>query len=251
LKLGDLLRRFRKRPLREIAVRWPSSGPQRTQPQQPPAVAGGRRPTSLPRPTPGKNQAPTAAKLATIWQPSQNAPVSARAATMPIGPERARSTAGRVLYVRAGGFPRRLVAAAIDCAVVLCVSAAVTAGAALALGVPLPRAKEVGPDLLVAGLLDRNPIAIGALGLFLGLGALYEIYFGGITGQTPGKRLMRLRVIGARGTPPGPMGGIVRFLALALSLLPAGLGWLWCLFDRERRALHDHLAGTYVIVEDR
>jgi uncharacterized RDD family membrane protein YckC len=156
-----------------------------------------------------------------------------------------------VLYVRAGGFPRRLVAAVVDGALVLFVSAAVTAGAALALGVPLPRAKEVGPDLLVAGILDRNPIALGAAGLFLGLGALYHIYFGGITGQTPGKRLMRLRVIGPYGTAPGPMVGIVRFLALLLSVLPAGLGWLWCLFDRERRALHDHLAGTYVILEDR
>ena len=40
-------------------------------------------------------------------------------------------------------------------------------------------------------------------------------------------------------------------LASLLSLAPVGLGWLWCLFDRERRALHDHLSGTYVIVEDR
>jgi len=33
-------------------------------------------------------------------------------------------------------------------------------------------------------------------------------------------------------------------------LLGAGLGWLWALFDREHRALHDHLAGTYVIVDE-
>ena len=26
--------------------------------------------------------------------------------------------------------------------------------------------------------------------------------------------------------------------------------WLWALFDREHRALHDHLAGTYVIVDE-
>jgi uncharacterized RDD family membrane protein YckC len=32
-------------------------------------------------------------------------------------------------------------------------------------------------------------------------------------------------------------------------MLPAGLGWLWCLFDREHRGLHDHLSGTYVIVD--
>ena len=164
--------------------------------------------------------------------------------------ERAGTRHPRVLHVRAASFPRRLLAAIIDAVLVLVVATAVTAGAALVLGVSFPRAKELGPDLLLAGLLDRNPMALGAAGLFLGIGALYHIYFGGITGQTVGKRLMHLRVIGSRGTPPGPVGGIIRFVTLVLSVLPAGLGWLWCLFDRERRALHDHLAGTYVIFEE-
>ena len=172
-------------------------------------------------------------------------------ASLATSDEGAGARSGSVLYVRAAAFPRRLAAAAIDASVVLLVSANVTALAAVLLGVPLPRAQEIGPDLLVAGILDRNPIALGAAGLFFGLGALYQIYFGGITGQTLGKRLLHLRVIGARGTAPGPLGGILRFAALLLSVLPAGLGWLWCLFDRERRALHDHLAGTYVILEER
>lgn len=157
----------------------------------------------------------------------------------------------RVMYVRAAGFPRRFLAAAVDGLLVILVTGIVTALAAVAMGVALPRPNEIGPDLLVAGLLDRNPMAVGALGLFVGLGALYHIYLGGIIGQTLGKRLLRLRVISTRGGTPGPVGGILRFAALTLSVLPAGLGWLWCLFDRERRALHDHLAGTYVIVEDR
>jgi uncharacterized RDD family membrane protein YckC len=163
--------------------------------------------------------------------------------------ERAGTRNPRVLHVQAAGFPRRLMAALVDAVIVLGVASGVTAAAALVLGVPLPRARELGPDLLLAGILDRNPMAVGAAGLFLGIGALYHIYFGGITGQTVGKRLMRLRVIGSRGTAPGALGGIVRFLTLIL--MPAGLGWLWCLFDRERRALHDHLAGTYVILEER
>jgi uncharacterized RDD family membrane protein YckC len=173
------------------------------------------------------------------------------AGTMAPPQERPGTRGGRVLYVRAATFPRRLAAAAIDAGVVFFITAAVTAGAALALGVPMPRAQEIGPDLVVAGMLDRSPFAIGATGLFVGLGALYQIYFGGVAGQTPGKRLLHLRVIGPRGTAPGPVGGILRFAAMLLSVLPAGLGWLWCLFDRERRALHDHLAGTYVILEDR
>ena len=156
----------------------------------------------------------------------------------------------RVLRVRVSGFPRRTVAALIDLGVLLGFSAAITLVVAMLLHVPMPSVREVGPDLLVAGILDRNPMAVGAVGLFLGMAGLYELYFGGISGQTLGMRLMHIRLISFRGTPPGPARGLVRLVALAISLLPAGLGWLWARFDRAHRALHDHLAGTYVILED-
>jgi uncharacterized RDD family membrane protein YckC len=146
---------------------------------------------------------------------------------------------------------RRFLAALVDGALVGAVAIGATLAAALALGVSLPGSKELGPDFVLAGLLDRNPMALGALGLLAGMSALYQIYLGGILGQTAGKRLLHLRVISARGGAPGPLVGCVRFVALLLSLAPVGLGWLWCLFDRDRRALHDHLSGTYVIVEDR
>lgn len=156
----------------------------------------------------------------------------------------------RVLRVRAAGFPRRLAAALTDILLVGALSVAVTVVAAMVLGVPLPTTKQLGPDLLVAGLLDRSPMAVGAVGLFLGLGGLYQIYLGGMVGQTLGKRWFRLRVISPRGLSPSPARAIARYGALLLSVLPAGLGWLWCLFDRERRAAHDHLSGTYVIRDD-
>jgi uncharacterized RDD family membrane protein YckC len=157
----------------------------------------------------------------------------------------------QVYRVRAAGFPRRMAAALIDLLLVLSVATAVTAGAALALGVHLPSAKEFGPDFVMAGLLDRNPMAAGALGLLFGLSALYQIYLGGVLGQTVGKRLFRLRVISSRGEAPGPLVACVRFLTMVLSLALAGLGFLWCIFDRDRRALHDHLSGTYVILDER
>jgi uncharacterized RDD family membrane protein YckC len=103
----------------------------------------------------------------------------------------------------------------------------------------------------MAGLLDRNPMVAGALGLLVAIAALYQVYLGGILGQTIGKRLLGLRVISSRGRTPSPLVACLRFVAMALSLTPAGLGWLWCMFDRERRALHDHLSGTYVIFDER
>lgn len=156
----------------------------------------------------------------------------------------------RTLRVRAASFPRRLAAAITDIIIVACTSVVATVIAAILLRVPLPNAKQLGPDLLVAGLLDRSPMAVGAVGLFLGLGGLYQIYLGGMVGQTIGKRWFGLRVISPRGLSPSPARSIARYAALLLSVLPAGLGWLWCLFDRERRAAHDHLAGTYVIRDD-
>ena len=160
-----------------------------------------------------------------------------------------RGQGQRVLRVRAAVFPRRLAASLVDLLLVTLVSATVTVVAAVALGVHLPGAKEFGADFVMAGLLDRNPMVLGALGLFLGLSGLYQIYLGGMLGQTVGKRLLHLRVISTSGQVPGPIVASVRFLAMLLSLAPAGLGWLWCIFDRERRALHDHLSGTYVIVD--
>src|SRR5436190_20667768 len=156
----------------------------------------------------------------------------------------------RVLRVRVTSFPRRTVAAFVDAGVLLAFTAGITLIVAMILHVPMPGLREVGPDLLVAGILDRNPMAVGSVGLFLGMTGLYELYFAGISGQTLGMRLMGIRLISHRGTAPGPGRGLIRLLALAVSLVPAGLGCLWALFDREHRALHDHLAGTYLIVEE-
>jgi uncharacterized RDD family membrane protein YckC len=163
----------------------------------------------------------------------------------------ARIRAKSILRVRAAGFPRRLAAALVDLALVALMSAGVALIAALVLGVHLPTAKELGPDFVMAGLLDRNPMVAGALGLLFGMSALYQTYLGGILGQTVGKRLFGLRVISSQGRSPGPLLACLRFLTMALSLALAGLGFLWCLFDRERRALHDHLSGTYVILDER
>jgi uncharacterized RDD family membrane protein YckC len=178
--------------------------------------------------------------------------VTAFAAMMPASksPPQPRARDERVLRVRVTGFPRRAAAVAVDLALLLALTAGVTLVVAMILRVPFPSVRELGPDLLVAGILDRNPMAVGAVGLFLGIAGLYELYFAGISGQTLGMRLVGIRLISQRGRAPGPGRGLLRLVALAASVLPAGLGWLWALFDREHRALHDHLAGTYVIVDE-
>ena len=202
-----------------------------------------------------------------MWSPSQNGRVTSFAAAAPDNgfptsssrPQEPRisgsvssasSRERRVMRVRAATFPRRIAASLVDLLLVTSVSAGVAALAALALGVRLPTAKEFGADFVMAGLLDRNPMVAGGVGLFFGISGLYQIYLGGILGQTLGKRLLGIRVISSRGEAPGPVLGSLRFVAMGLSLAMVGLGWLWCIFDRERRALHDHLSSTYVIFND-
>ncbi len=191
-------------------------------------------------------------KLATFATLAHNgivSPCAAAALTAESSSPSARPREENVIYVRAAGFPRRLLAAVVDTLLLAAVAIGASGVAALILDIPLPAFRELGPDFVLAGILDRNPLALGAAGLFVGVGALYQIYLGGIIGQTMGKRMFGLRVISNRGGAPGPARGIVRFLALTLSVLPAALGFLWCLFDRERRSFHDHLSGTHVIID--
>src|SRR5215470_5012244 len=138
-------------------------------------------------------------------------------------PPSPRAHQERVLRVRVTGFPRRTVAVVVDLLLLLAFTAAVTLVMAMVLRVPVPSLREAGPDLLVAGILDRNPMAVGAVGLFLGMAGLYQLYFAGITGQTLGMRLMGIRLISRRGTAPGPGRGLLRLVALVPSVLPAGL----------------------------
>ena len=155
-----------------------------------------------------------------------------------------------MIRVRVTGFPRRCAAVIVDAALLFACTVGVTLVAALALRVTIPGPRELGVDLLVAGILDRNPMAVGALGLFLGMQVLYQLYFAGIAGQTLGMRLVGIRLISGRARPPGAARGMMRVLSMSVSVLPGALGWLWAIFDREHRALHDHLAGTYVIVDE-
>ncbi len=68
-------------------------------------------------------------------------------------------------------------------------------------------------------------------------------------GQTIGKMLLKLRVIGDDGRPIDAAGGVLR--AVGCMLVPAtlGLSYVPALFSSDHRAVHDRLAGTRVVCE--
>lgn len=88
---------------------------------------------------------------------------------------------------------------------------------------------------------------VGRAGTFLVLAAIYLAIVVLWTGRTFGQRLLALRIVDDRGRPPTPVRACFRAVAQVLGTVPAALGPLWVAFDSERRAVHDHVAGTYVV----
>jgi uncharacterized RDD family membrane protein YckC len=78
----------------------------------------------------------------------------------------------------------------------------------------------------------------------------YFVFFWSASGQTPGNRVMGLRVVQRRtGRPLSARRALLRVLLLPLSALPLCAGFLLILVEPRRRALHDLLAGTVGIYE--
>jgi uncharacterized RDD family membrane protein YckC len=68
-------------------------------------------------------------------------------------------------------------------------------------------------------------------------------------GQTIGKMVLSLRVIGDDGRPVDAAGGMIRALGCMLVPITLGLSYLPALFTSDHRAIHDRLAGTRVVQE--
>jgi uncharacterized RDD family membrane protein YckC len=75
----------------------------------------------------------------------------------------------------------------------------------------------------------------------------YFVLFWSTTGQTPGMRLMGLRVLDRAGDHPGISRSCVRLVGLVLCIIPLFAGFLPVLVDDRRRGCHDMLAGTVVV----
>ncbi len=84
-------------------------------------------------------------------------------------------------------------------------------------------------------------------GVSLGLWVIYEVYFLGKYGATPGKMSLKLKVIVADGRNISYLRAFSRFLAEILSTLLMFSGYLIVVFDFEKRALHDRICNTRVI----
>lgn len=70
-----------------------------------------------------------------------------------------------------------------------------------------------------------------------------------VVGRTPGKALLGLRILERRGAALSARRAALRAFVLPLSYAVAGLGFLGIVAGRERRALHDVIAGSTVVYD--
>jgi uncharacterized RDD family membrane protein YckC len=90
-------------------------------------------------------------------------------------------------------------------------------------------------------------LAIPYFLVFFSVCFVYFTLFHFLTGQTPGKMFLRLRVETESGLPLTLSQAFLRSTGGLFSLLLLGLGFLAILFDRRRRGWNDRLAGTLVV----
>jgi len=148
------------------------------------------------------------------------------------------------------GFSSRLIAFWID---IILVTIIVLFGAGLIAAftaiLPVPAIMETFNNLFptmgggiqyILGLLS-----LGVVGFLLYI--IYNLLFWALTGQTPGKALLGLRIVGKNGQQVKPIRGMLRLVGYLLGIFSLGLGFLWILLSDRRQGWHDIIAGTYVI----
>jgi len=83
--------------------------------------------------------------------------------------------------------------------------------------------------------------------LYFGWLFVYFAYSWAASGKTFGMAMLGVRVVSADGADATARQAVIRTLAFPLSFLIFGLGFAGIVLQRDRRALHDLIAGTAVV----
>jgi uncharacterized RDD family membrane protein YckC len=137
--------------------------------------------------------------------------------------------------VRYVGLATRVISFVIDAALVNLVAVVVGVGASLILSL-----------LRLPGPLKTILAAVGGVAYIL-WSVGYFIVFWSTTGQTPGARVMQIRVVSTDGGRLKPHRALVRCAGVLLAALPLFAGFALILFDDKRRGFQDRFAGTLVV----
>lgn len=158
---------------------------------------------------------------------------------------RPRRDAGAVFVV---GFWRRLVAAAIDLAVVMPPALLIALICSRITGLHVPsNIRLLDIDLWIDLVLATDPALVMALVLICAIGMIYLLVFQVAVGRTLGMRVMGMKIIDVYGDRPSAVRCLARCGGYLAGVATLFLGFLWMGFDSEKRGVQDWIAGTYVI----
>lgn len=105
--------------------------------------------------------------------------------------------------------------------------------------------------VIVFGLLAAVVPILGGLGLLIGVIVVplaYFPYFWSKSGQTPGMKMMKIKVVRDADGGPITMGSaILRLIGYWVSSFVFYLGFIWIFIDKRQRGWFDLIAGTVVI----
>jgi uncharacterized RDD family membrane protein YckC len=133
------------------------------------------------------------------------------------------------------GLVTRAVAFVIDAAIINVVAAVVAAAAALVISV-FPIGHNARTVL----------VAIGGAVYLVWLAGYFTVFWSS-TGQTPGNRIMQIRVLPSKGGRMRPRRAFLRAIGLVLAAIPLFAGYVPILLTDRRRGLADWMADTVVI----
>lgn len=117
-------------------------------------------------------------------------------------------------------------------------------------------------QLIFIAPVARNVTATGAmpttflalqfvlLAVNLAIGLTYEVVMIGKYGATLGKMACKIKVVTADGGQVSYARALGRYFAKMLSGMVCAIGYIIACFDDERRALHDHLCNTRVVIRE-
>jgi len=153
-----------------------------------------------------------------------------------LGPE-----ADFTLDFRPAGFWIRFVATLVDSIILAVAMVAVAVPIGLSAGITAALANPMA----MAQILASFGVAITAIAFLIPM--LYEVVFVGWRGQTPGKILLKLKIIRIDGGEVEYVKAFIRWIGKLVSGFTLLIGYLIAAFTTNKRALHDFLAGTRVI----
>ncbi|ARU57614.1 RDD domain protein [Oleiphilus messinensis] len=110
------------------------------------------------------------------------------------------------------------------------------------------QAKILGTEklkqLTEAGHFDTDPLLSSILFIVM---FLFYGYFWTKSGQTLGMQVWHIRIQTREGYPVRWTQALLRFFMAWVSALCFGLGYLWILVDKKKRAWHDHFSLSEVV----